>query len=700
MLYLDCFSGVAGDMMLGALLDLGLPLEGLRSALGSLAIDYGDVAADRVLRAGVSATKFRLIDANADATDPRRSRPGHDSPASSSAPSPVAHRRSDPAVRVVGRGAGTGSPSVRAARRGRSRDPRHADRARPPARGRRPRLDHRHRRRRVRASSGSASTTSSSSPLNVGGGTVHVRARRVSRAGAGDGAAARRRAVYGNGHDGAGDADRRAARDGLRARVRAAAGDDASTQIGYGAGDRDPEGHAERAAHLPRRARAAPPHGDRIVKIECEIDDMNPQLFGPLMDDLLAAGALDVFYTPVQMKKNRPGTLVTVDRAARSARELSPTSSSGVDDDRRALRRDVARVPGSRDGVGRHAVRRGAVQGRAPRRRGAERRAGVRRLRTHRRRARRRRSRPFRPQPSRHASTACDNRSDVPFLPHDGDRLREQPSPPRDRLREDHRRRDRALPAAARGRDLVRHGQRRALAERLSPRPRGRSRSAGVLRSDGAGVQRPSGIGSTSRTTTSSGRPSRGITPPCRSSCGGSARLATSTRAPTKAGTASAARRSSRRRISSTASCPLHSAVEWITREEPLLPAVDVSRHAARSISRRIRSSSSRTSAATRSCGCSRRASRTSRSAAPASHWGIPVPDDPDSVVYVWFDALINYAAAVGFGTDRERVRALVAGRPARDRQGHHALPHRDLAGDADERRACRCRGRSSATGS
>jgi hypothetical protein len=49
-----------------------------------------------------------------------------------------------------------------------------------------------------------------------------------------------------------------------------------------------------------------------VVKIECEIDDMNPQLFGPLIDALLAAGALDVFYTPVQMKKNRPGTLVTI----------------------------------------------------------------------------------------------------------------------------------------------------------------------------------------------------------------------------------------------------------------------------------------------------------------------------------------------------------------------------------------------------
>jgi uncharacterized protein (DUF111 family) len=39
---------------------------------------------------------------------------------------------------------------------------------------------------------------------------------------------------------------------------------------------------------------------------------MNPQFFGPLMDGLMAAGALDVFYTAVQMKKNRPGTLVTI----------------------------------------------------------------------------------------------------------------------------------------------------------------------------------------------------------------------------------------------------------------------------------------------------------------------------------------------------------------------------------------------------
>jgi uncharacterized protein (DUF111 family) len=49
-----------------------------------------------------------------------------------------------------------------------------------------------------------------------------------------------------------------------------------------------------------------------VAVIETEIDDMNPQLFGVLMDRLLAQGALDVFYTPVYMKKNRPGTLLTV----------------------------------------------------------------------------------------------------------------------------------------------------------------------------------------------------------------------------------------------------------------------------------------------------------------------------------------------------------------------------------------------------
>jgi len=62
MFYLDCFSGASGDMILGALIDLGLPVDALRSALGSLAIEYGDISADRVMRAGISSAKFQLHD--------------------------------------------------------------------------------------------------------------------------------------------------------------------------------------------------------------------------------------------------------------------------------------------------------------------------------------------------------------------------------------------------------------------------------------------------------------------------------------------------------------------------------------------------------------------------------------------------------------------------------------------------------------
>jgi uncharacterized protein (TIGR00299 family) protein len=89
-------------------------------------------------------------------------------------------------------------------------------------------------------------------------------------------------------------------------------------RVGYGAGTRDFPS-VPNVVRLFVGARAS--EGERVpsstvdgtvVSIECEIDDMNPQLFGPAMDRLFAAGALDVFLTPVQMKKNRPGTLVTV----------------------------------------------------------------------------------------------------------------------------------------------------------------------------------------------------------------------------------------------------------------------------------------------------------------------------------------------------------------------------------------------------
>jgi uncharacterized protein (DUF111 family) len=82
-------------------------------------------------------------------------------------------------------------------------------------------------------------------------------------------------------------------------------------RVGYGAGDRDLAGTPNVLRVIVGEATDRAP-ARRVTVIECEIDDMNPQIFGVLMDRLHEAGALDVFYAPVQMKKNRPGTLVTI----------------------------------------------------------------------------------------------------------------------------------------------------------------------------------------------------------------------------------------------------------------------------------------------------------------------------------------------------------------------------------------------------
>ena len=51
---------------------------------------------------------------------------------------------------------------------------------------------------------------------------------------------------------------------------------------------------------------------DTVTRIETNLDDVSPQVLGAVMQQLLAAGALDVWFTPVQMKKSRPGTMLSV----------------------------------------------------------------------------------------------------------------------------------------------------------------------------------------------------------------------------------------------------------------------------------------------------------------------------------------------------------------------------------------------------
>ena len=74
---------------------------------------------------------------------------------------------------------------------------------------------------------------------------------------------------------------------------------------------------------------------DQIVVAESSIDNMNPEIFGFLMDRLFAEGALDVAWIPIQMKKNRPGTMLQVlcrrERLSSIARcILAETTSLGV----------------------------------------------------------------------------------------------------------------------------------------------------------------------------------------------------------------------------------------------------------------------------------------------------------------------------------------------------------------------------------
>jgi uncharacterized protein (TIGR00299 family) protein len=102
---------------------------------------------------------------------------------------------------------------------------------------------------------------------------------------------------------------------------------------GYGAGTREYK-------NFPNVLRAfLGTEGDetpaRIAVLETNLDDLNPQVFGYVLDQLLEAGALDVFYTPVQMKKNRPGTLLTVlarieDRAKMTQILFRETTTLGV----------------------------------------------------------------------------------------------------------------------------------------------------------------------------------------------------------------------------------------------------------------------------------------------------------------------------------------------------------------------------------
>jgi pyridinium-3,5-bisthiocarboxylic acid mononucleotide nickel chelatase len=79
--------------------------------------------------------------------------------------------------------------------------------------------------------------------------------------------------------------------------------------VGYGAGDMDLEAPNVLRVFVGRPADSG--GRETIMQVETTVDDMQPQLWEAVMERLFEAGALDVYLTPVMMKKSRPGTVLT-----------------------------------------------------------------------------------------------------------------------------------------------------------------------------------------------------------------------------------------------------------------------------------------------------------------------------------------------------------------------------------------------------
>ena len=317
-LYFDCFAGAAGDMILGALLDAGLPFDELQKALGSLAVDGWDVSVDRVLKTGVTATKFRVHEHSHSGAGLRAPGSGlhhHDHHGHE-------HHHHAPHHSLKEIEAAIGRSALSDAGKGRAIAMfRRLAEAEAAIHGMPVEKVHLHEVGAVDsiidivgavfALEWFAADRVVVSPLNVGGGMVRsahgvfpvpapATVKLLGEA-----------PIYSN---------------GIQAELLTPTGALILTEyassfgpvpamrvdrVGYGAGDRE----LKETPNVVRVLVGESSEGGnamRVVTLECEIDDMNPQIFGVLMDRLYAAGALEVFYSSVQMKKNRPGTLMTI----------------------------------------------------------------------------------------------------------------------------------------------------------------------------------------------------------------------------------------------------------------------------------------------------------------------------------------------------------------------------------------------------
>jgi uncharacterized protein (TIGR00299 family) protein len=326
-LYFDCFSGISGDMVLGAFLDLGLPLDELRSALGSLALPGVQATARRVLRSGVSATKFDVQQHPQEEQSGAPKGPGsahshsHDHGQDHQHPHSHSHSHGHRSLREITSLIDASGLSMDGRERAKAMFRRLAEAE---AAIHQMAVEDVHLHEvgsidsiidivgAVYAMEWAGVDSVRCSPLNIGGGTVRS-AHGVLPVPA---PATLRLLEDAPIYSGVVQHELVTPTGALIATTYASSFGSVPAmsveRVGYGAGERDHHDAPNVLRVLIGRSAEHHHAAERVTVIECEIDDMNSQLFGVAMERLYAAGALEVFYAAVQMKKNRPGVLVTV----------------------------------------------------------------------------------------------------------------------------------------------------------------------------------------------------------------------------------------------------------------------------------------------------------------------------------------------------------------------------------------------------
>ncbi len=334
--YFDCFSGISGDMLLGALVDAGVPLAALESELRKLPASGWTIAADKVKRGAICATQVRVS-----TTETHH------------------HRHLSKILEMIG-GAGLGP---RAAQRATDIFRRLGE-AEAAVHGVPVEKVHFHEVGALDAIVDIVGTCVgmellgieefACSALNVGGGRVQTAHGLLPVPAPATAALLRGAPTYSSGIEkelvtptGAAVAATLATRFGAMPAMTVHA-------IGYGAGTAELVEQPNVLRLFAGDAAETRPgqREETIAVIETNVDDMNPQIYGHFAERALAAGALDVFAAPVQMKKNRPGQLLTILCAPEAVEQMvdlvfRETTSIGVrtyEARRRKLEREVVPV--------------------------------------------------------------------------------------------------------------------------------------------------------------------------------------------------------------------------------------------------------------------------------------------------------------------------------------------------------------------